>query len=164
MNKLIYFSTVLIFLFTALSSGGAVIISQYIGNKNNKSASRSSGQLLMISTVVSVIMTVLILLFDTQLLKLLFGKIEPDVMTVCESYLIITTLSLPALAVYDAGAALCRSIGKANVTMYISIIANVINVVGNCIGVFGLKLIISSMVWLIHLLVHWAMDFVLLAM
>ena len=94
----------------------------------------------MISTVVSVIMTVLILLFDTQLLKLLFGKIEPDIMKVCESYLIITTLSLPALAVYDAGAALCRSIGKANVTMYISIIANVINVVGNCIGVFGLKL------------------------
>lgn len=134
------FNTILIFLFTALSSGGAVIISQYIGNKNSKSASRSSGQLLMISTVVSIIITVLILLFHTQLLKLLFGKIEIDVMAACESYLLITTLSLPALAVYDAGAALCRSIGKTNATMYISIIANIINVVGNCIGVFGLKL------------------------
>ena len=134
------FNTILIFLFTALSSGGAVIISQYIGNKNSKSASRSSGQLLMVSTIVSIIITVLILLFHTQLLKLLFGKIEIDVMAACESYLLITTLSLPALAVYDAGAALCRSIGKTNATMYISIIANIINVVGNCIGVFGLKL------------------------
>ncbi len=130
------FNTVLIFLFTALSSGGAVIISQYIGNKNDRAASRSSGQLLMISTVISVIMAALILVFRAQLLSLLFGKIEADVMSACESYLFITTLSLPFLAVYDAGAALCRSIGKTDVTMYISVVANIINVVGNCIGVF----------------------------
>ena len=134
------FNTVLIFLFTALSSGGAVIISQYIGSDNKRSASRSAGQLLMISAVISTIITILILSFHTQLLKLLFGKIEDDVMAACDTYLIITTVSLPALAVYDAGAALCRSIGKTNVTMYISIAANVINVVGNCIGVFALKL------------------------
>lgn len=134
------FNTVLIFLFTALSSGGAVIISQYIGSDNKRSASRSAGQLLMISAVISTVITILILSFHTQLLKLLFGKIEADVMAACDTYLIITTVSLPALAVYDAGAALCRSIGKTNVTMYISIAANVINVVGNCIGVFALKL------------------------
>lgn len=134
------FNTVLIFLFTALSSGGAVIISQYIGYKSEKSASRSSGQLLMISTIISVIMSAFILLFHTQLLRLLFGKIEPDVMAACESYLWITTLSLPFLAIYDAGAALCRSIGKTNVTMNISIVANVINVIGNCVGVFVLKM------------------------
>lgn len=134
------FNTVLIFLFTALSSGGAVIISQYIGSENKESASRSSGQLLMISTVVSVLMTVLILVFRTQLLNLLFGKIESDVMSACEIYLFITTLSLPALAIYDAGAALCRCIGKTNVTMYISVVTNIINVLGNCVGVFVLHL------------------------
>lgn len=62
--------------------------------------------------------TVLIFLFRTPLLQLLFGKIEPDVMNACDTYLLITALSLPALAIYDAGAALCRSIGKTNVTMY----------------------------------------------
>lgn len=134
------FNTVLIFLFTALSSGGAVIISQYIGSKNVKTASRSSGQLLMISAVISAILAALILVFHTQLLKLLFGKIEPDVMAACESYLWVTTLSLPFLAVYDAGAALCRSIGKTNVTMNVSVVANVINVIGNCVGVFVLHL------------------------
>jgi len=134
------FNTVLIFLFTALSSGGAVIISQYIGSRKSGSASRSAGQLLMISTVVSAVMTVPIILFREPLLRLLFGKIESDVMAACDVYLFITTLSLPALAVYDAGAALCRSIGKTNVTMYVSIAANIINVLGNCIGVFALHL------------------------
>ena len=134
------FNTVLIFLFTALSSGGAVIISQYIGNKNDKAASRSSGQLLMISSVISCLMAALILLFHTHLLKLLFGKIEADVMTACESYLRVTTLSLPFLAIYDAGAALCRSIGKTNVTMNISIVSNIINIICNCAGVFALHM------------------------
>lgn len=134
------FNTVLIFLFTALSSGGAVIISQYIGSKNNDSASRSAGRLLMISAVISVAMTIPIILFRMPLLGLLFGKIEADVMSACEIYLFITTLSLPALAIYDAGAALCRSIGRTNVTMYISIVSNIINVAGNCIGIFVLHL------------------------
>lgn len=134
------FNTVLIFLFTVLSSGGAVIISQYIGSRRNDLASRASGQLLMLSSLLSAVLTALILLFQTPLLKLLFGRIETDVMTACRTYLFITTLSLPFLAVYDAGAALCRSIGKTNVTMYISIAANVINVASNCIGVFLLHM------------------------
>lgn len=61
-------------------------------------------------------------------------------MDACESYLIITTLSLPALAFYDAGAALCRSIRKTNVTMYISAATNILNVIGNCVGVLVLYL------------------------
>ena len=134
------FNTVLIFLFTALAAGGAVIISQYIGNKDEKAASEVSSQLLLVSIIFSVILSVLILVFRNPLLKLLFGKIEPDVMDACESYLIITTLSLSALAVYDAGAALCRSIRKTNVTMYISAATNILNVIGNCVGVLVLHL------------------------
>ena len=128
------FNTVLIFLFTALSAGGAVIISQYIGRKDYKEASQSAGQLLLISILISVGMMVLILVFRHPLLKLLFGKIEPDVMDACEEYLVITTISLPALAVYDAGAALCRSIKKTDATMWISTVVNIMNVIGNCIG------------------------------
>lgn len=134
------FNTVLIFLFTALSSGGAVIISQYIGKRDDRNASQAASQLLLVSVLISVVLSALILVFRNPLLRLLFGKIETDVMLACESYLVITTFSLPALAVYDAGAALCRSIGKTNVTMYISAVTNIINVVGNFIGVFVLHL------------------------
>ena len=134
------FNTVLLFLFTALSSGGAVIISQYIGSGDRKSASAAASQLLMLSVLISVTLSALILGFHDPLLHGLFGKVEADVMTACREYLWITTLSLPFLAVYDAGAALCRSQGKADLTMYISTVANIINIVGNYIGVFVLHL------------------------
>lgn len=106
------FNTVLIFLFTALASGGAVIISQYIGSQNQTRASMAAGQLLMISALLSIVLSALILLFDQGLLTLLFGKVEADVMDACLTYLRISAYSFPALAVYNAGAALCRSVGK----------------------------------------------------
>ena len=141
------FNTVLVFLFTALSAGGAVIISQYIGCRDQRMAGISASQLLMVSVLISVILAALILIFSDQLLSLLFGNVEPDVMDACRAYLRILTCSLPALAVYDAGAALCRSVGKANVTMYISLAANGINIIGNCIGVFALKLGAAGVAW-----------------
>ena len=105
------FNTVLIFLFTALASGGAVIIIQYIGSQNQTRASMAAGQLLMISALLSIVLSALILLFDQGLLTLLFGKVEADVMDACLTYLRISAYSFPALAVYNAGAALCRSVG-----------------------------------------------------
>lgn len=132
------FNTVFIFLSTALASGGAVIISQYIGRGNSKMAGRSSGQLLTFSIVSSVAFAALVLIFDKPILSLLFGKVEPDVMTACITYLVISAFWFPALAVYNAGAALCRSIGRTDVTMYISAAANVVNIIGDIVGVFVL--------------------------
>ena len=79
-----------------------------------------------------------ILLTNASLMRLMFGKVDADVMDACVTYLRISAYSYPALAIYNAGAALYRSFGKTSTTMYISILANIINVIGNCIGVFGL--------------------------
>ncbi len=130
------FNTIFIFLFTALASGGAVVVSQYIGRKRLQEASESISQLLMISVIFSLLVSVLILPFSEQILQLIFGKVEPAVMDACLTYLCISVYSYPALAIYNAGAALYRSIGKTDTTMIISIITNVINVIGNLIGVF----------------------------
>jgi putative MATE family efflux protein len=73
------------------------------------------------------------------MLGLLFGKVEPDVMQACITYLKISAYSYPALAIYNSGAAIYRSIGKTSTTMYLSVLSNVINIVGNVIGVFVLK-------------------------
>lgn len=132
------FNTIFIFLFTALASGGAVIVSQYIGGKKKELAGEAASQLLMVSTLFSVGMMAMILLFGYPLMGLLFGKVERDVMDACMVYLRISAYSYPALAIYNAGAALFRSIGKTSTTMYIAIASNVINVVGNLIGVFVL--------------------------
>ena len=133
------FNTIFIYLFTALATGGAVIISQYIGNRSFDLAGESSSQLLMISSIFSLLMGIFTLIGNEALLRLLFGSVDSDVMDACITYLRISAYSYPAIAIYNAGAALYRSIGKTNVTMYISIISNIINIVGNIIGVFVLK-------------------------
>lgn len=130
------FNTIFINLFTALASGGAVVVSQYIGRRDMKMASESSRQLLMVATVFAVVISIPVLIWKVPLLKGLFGKVEPDVMEACKTYLRISVYSFPALGIYNAGTALYRSIGKTSVTMKISIVSNLINVAGNLIGVF----------------------------
>ncbi len=133
------FNTIFIYLFTAVASGGAVVISQYIGSGDSRMAGRASSQLLMFSTLFSLAAGVLVLIGNTSILRIMFGRVEPEVMEACVTYLRISAYSYPALAIYSAGASLYRSMGKTDTTMYISVVSNIINVVGNCIGVFVLK-------------------------
>lgn len=133
------FNTIFIYLFTALSSGGAVVVSQYIGRRAVDDAGEAASQLLSFSTVFSVLTALLILAGNEKMLRLMFGKVETDVMQACITYLRISAYSYPALAVYNSGAALFRSIGRTSVTMYLSVVSNVLNVIGNIIGVFLLK-------------------------
>ena len=133
------FNTIFIYLFTALASGGAVVISQYIGKRAADEAGEAASQLLSFSTAFSVLIAALVLVGSENMLTLLFGRVESDVMEACITYLRISAYSYPALAVYNSGAAVFRSIGKTSVTMYLSIASNIINVVGNAIGVFVLK-------------------------
>ena len=131
------FNTIFIYIFTALASGGAVVVSQYIGSRDTDNAEKSSGQLLMFSILLSLVIGALVLIGNRAMLGILFGKVEDSVMDACVTYLRIS--AYPALAIYNAGAAIYRSLGKTKVTMNISILSNIINVVGNIIGVFGLK-------------------------
>ena len=133
------FNTIFIYLFTALASGGAVIISQYIGRKENEHAGEAASQLLSFSTLFAMAVALLLLIGNERILRLMFGRVESDVMSACITYLRISAYSYPALAIYNAGAAIYRSIGKTSVTMYLSVVSNIINVVGNVIGVFVLK-------------------------
>lgn len=141
------FNTIFLNLFTALAAGGAVVISQYIGKREPERAGMTASQLLAASTLCSVVVAAFVLLFNTQLMKLMFGKVEPEVLDACVTYLRISAYSYPALAIYNAGAALYRSFGKTSTTMYISVLANVINVAGNCIGVFALHAGVAGVAW-----------------
>lgn len=132
------FNTVFIYLFTALVSGGAVVISQYIGRKAKDAAGESASQLLLFSTFFSVIVSAVVLIGNERILRLMFGRVEDSVMEACITYLRISAYSYPALAIYNSGAAVYRSLGKTKVTMYLSVVSNIINVVGNLIGVFAL--------------------------
>ena len=99
------FNTIFIYLFTALASGGAVVISQYIGRKKNDDAGESASQLLSFSAIFSILIAVMVLIGNEGMLRLMFGKVEDSVMHSCITYLRISAYSYPALAVYNAGAA-----------------------------------------------------------
>lgn len=141
------FNTIFINLFTALATGGAVVISQYIGKQDSGHAGKSAAQLLTSSVFFSVLISIVILLANAPLMRLMFGRVEEDVMEACVTYLRISAYSYPSLAIYNSGAALYRSMGKTSTTMYISVIANMINVAGNCIGVFGLHAGVAGVAW-----------------
>ena len=113
-----------------------MVVSQYIGSHDEKNGSLSAGQLVMIAAVFSTAAMIFSLALNRQLLRLLFGEADRDVMEACVTYLQISAYSYPAIAVYNAGAAVYRSMGKTRVTMNISLAANGINIAGNAIGVF----------------------------
>lgn len=129
-------NSIFISVFTALASGGAVVISQYIGKKDRKNGILATNQLVLLAILISVIITAVIIIFCNPLLNFLFGSVEVGVMKASQTYLLLTALSFPGLAIYNGCSSILRSMSKTKVTMYVSIVMNIINVVGNYIGVF----------------------------
>ncbi|MBS5115168.1 MAG: MATE family efflux transporter [Erysipelotrichaceae bacterium] len=129
-------NNIFIMIFTALATGGAIIASQYIGSKDQKKGNLAASQLVMLTTLISIVVTVLLMLFGKNVFTLVFGRVEKDVFGTGMTYLYLSAISFPFLAVYNGCAGLYRSMGKTKTLMNISIVTNVINVVGNYIGVF----------------------------
>ena len=132
-------AAVILVLFAALATGGAVVTSQFLGARNLEKARRSAGQLILMATGLGVLIMLPCLLFSEQLLMLCFGAIEADVKAAGLTYLRITAFSFPFLALYNAGAAIYRSVGNSKVSMQASMLMNAINVVGNAFCIFVLK-------------------------
>lgn len=133
------FSMVLLTLFSSFAAGGAVLCSQSLGKKDMPEAGRYAKQLLISNLILSVGISVVILVFNRGILQLLYGSVEPAVMDNAEKYFFVTTLSLPFFAVYNAIAATFRAEGNSRISMYGSVLMNIINVVGNAIGIYVLR-------------------------
>lgn len=124
-------------LFTAMATGGAVICSQYLGRQEQERASAAARQLVYVVLGISCMIMLVSLVFRKGILALVYGSIEADVMTNAVIYMTITAISFPFLALYNAGAALFRSMGNSRVSMLIALAMNLINVTGNAITIFG---------------------------
>ena len=134
------FSVIIINLFSALATGGAVVCSQLLGAKKPHEACKASNQLMIIVLVISTALMSLVLALRRPMINLFYGDIEPDVMSNALIYLQITALSYPFIALYNGAAALFRSMNRSRVTMYASIIANLINCAGNALCIYGFKM------------------------
>lgn len=124
-------------LFGALATGGAVVAGQYLGRKNPEEADKAANQLIWFVTILAVGVMGLVYLGKNIILQGVFGQIEPDVMEYANTYLLIVTASVPFIALYNGGAAIFRTMGNSKITMTVSLIMNAINVVGNAILIYG---------------------------
>lgn len=126
----------IITILSAIATGGAVIVSQYLGNGEREKANFSAGQLVLLAALISTAIMAVCLVLHVAILRLLFGAIEADVMQAAVTYFVITAFSFPFLGVYNATAALFRTMQKTSITMYVSLLMNIINIVGNAVGIF----------------------------
>ena len=131
-------NVLLINVFAALATGGAVVCSQYLGKGDGRQASRTASQLYHVVLIASCGVALPCVALRGPLLSLLFGAIEADVMDAAMIYFLLSVLSYPFLAAYNGSAALLRSVSNAKATLYTSVVMNLLNVAGNALTIYGL--------------------------
>ncbi len=133
-NKLV------LFLLTAIGTGGSIICAQYLGHKDKKDSDEAARQVILTSAALSLVVTVFCLSCYKWLLRVIFGAVEPDVMASAVSYFRITIFGYPAIAIFGACAALYRAGGNSRLPMIISVSSNLLNIAGNAIFIFGFRM------------------------
>lgn len=133
-------NVLLVVLFTALTAGGSVVVSQNLGAKRYKEARLASQQLLLSATAMALIMTLVALAGNYWILHLIFGNVALDVMESARIYFFIMAFSYPFLAIYNSCAAIFRSMGNSRISMLASLFMNLVNICGNALLVYGLHM------------------------
>ena len=126
--------------FAAMAAGAAIICSQYLGRKDEKGCNDAAKQIVLTVVVISSVIMIIGVGFRKPLLHLIFGSVEEAVMTNAQMYFLITALSYPFIALFQAGAAFYRACGNSKFTMKTALIANVANIVGNTLFIFILQM------------------------
>ena len=137
-------SALMIYIFSAMATGGAVVAGQYLGRGERDEACRSAQQLMVLLAGVSLTVMALLYLFKGFILTHLFGKIDADVMTATDIYYSYVMASIPGIAIYNGGAALFRTMSRSDVSLRVSLLMNGLNVAGNAVLIFGLGLDVSG--------------------
>lgn len=127
----------LIYIFSAFGTGGAVVAGQYLGAGQKDNAKETARQLVWFSALSSIVIMGLVYLIRGFLLEHVYGAITQEVHWNANRYLMIVGLSIPALSIYESGAAIFRTMGNSKITMMLSAVMNVVNICGNAILIYG---------------------------
>lgn len=133
-------NVLLINIFSALATGGAILASQYIGRQDKEQANVAAKQLVLVTAGISVLVMAICLFANASLLHMVFGEAEADVMTNAETYFFWSALSYPFLALYNAGAALFRAMGNSRISMFTALLMNALNIGGNALLIYGMNM------------------------
>lgn len=131
-------------LFAAFATGGAVVASQYLGQKSEEMARKSARQLLNICVFIGIMLIAVCLPLRKVILNFLFGGADAKVMENALIYFVWILFSFPVLGIYNSCAALCRSMGNSKISLKVSFIMNLINIGGNALLIYVLKFGVSG--------------------
>jgi putative MATE family efflux protein len=115
----------LVNVFIAVATGGTVIVAQYKGSGNDKMVSRAAGQAISAVAIIALFLCVIVIVFHTPLLNLLFGQADADVFQNARVYLIGSCISYPLIAVFQAVTGALRGVGETKACLGLSLILNV---------------------------------------
>ena len=125
--------------FAALATGGAVVTSQLIGAEDEKSASKSAKMLIFSALAISLVIATIGIFFSKGIINLCFSKLDKATHDAALTYFLVTAFSYPIIAVDSCCGALFRSFGKSNYCMYSALLCNLVNIAGNAIAIYVLE-------------------------
>lgn len=129
-------NNLIIQLFSAFATGGAIITSQYIGAKDYGNASKSAKHVLVIVSSVSLVISALCLALNDPLLRLFFGGVSREVHENSRIYFYVTAASFPFIGIFNASAALLRAQRKSFITMISAGLSCALNVGVNALLIY----------------------------
>ena len=137
-------NNVILQIFIAMSVGGTVVCSQYLGRRDHNKAQEAARQVMLTTTVIALALTFLCLTFGRPLLRLIYGSVEEAVMENSVIYFRYTAISYPFIALYNTSAAVYRAEGNSRVPMIVSVTSNVLNIIGNALLIFSFHMGIAG--------------------
>lgn len=133
-------SNLIIQLFSAFGTGGAIITSQFLGAGDIKNANKSAKQLYVIMFLSSIVIGIACLIFNHGIVNLFFGGQSAQNKEYSYVYFYMMAASYPFLSIFYASASLLRAQRKSMNTMTSALISFLLNVSLNALFIFGLKL------------------------
>lgn len=118
-----------------VSSGISVFISQFWGKKDIENIHRMLGIALISSVGIATISTIFVAIYPKQIMK--FFTLDSNVIELGISYLLFVCVSYIFTAITFVYNFSLRSIGQTTISMLVSIVAVLINVLCNYIFIFG---------------------------
>lgn len=127
----------LIYVFSAVSAGGAIVAGQYLGKRDNAKAKQAAGDLYWSNFLLACVIMVIVFFMQNFILTEVFGNIEADVYYHAARYMAVIIFSIPSMGMYNAAASIFRTMGKTELSMKVSLYMNVMNIIGNSILIYG---------------------------
>lgn len=122
---------------TALSTGGAIVCSQFLGRNNRQDASEAVQHLVMLVVLAGAIAMLVAFAGNRWLLQVIYGAIDGNVMGKARIYFALSGFSYPFVALFCCSAAVMRTLGYTKLSFHTSLVMNLMNIIMNALFIYG---------------------------